>query len=77
MSNNFPILIAEDDPVSRKILEKVLVKAGNKVVSVENGQKALELFNDKFFPIVLTDWMMPEMDGLELCRAIRVKGSRS
>ena len=41
------------------------------VVSVENGQKALELFNDKFFPIVLTDWMMPEMDGLELCRAIR------
>lgn len=41
------------------------------VVSVENGQKALELFNDRFFPIVLTDWMMPEMDGLELCRAIR------
>jgi len=41
------------------------------VISVENGQKALELFNDKFFPIVLTDWMMPEMDGLELCRAIR------
>ena len=71
MSDNFPILIAEDDPVSRKLLEKVLVKAGNKVVSVENGQKALELFSDKFFPIVLTDWMVPEMDGLELCRAIR------
>ena len=71
MSDNFPILIAEDDPVSRKLLEKILVKAGNMVVSVENGQKALELFNDKFFPIVLTDWMMPEMDGLELCRAIR------
>jgi diguanylate cyclase (GGDEF)-like protein len=71
MSDNFPILIAEDDPVSRKLLEKVLIKAGNKVVSVENGQKALELFDDKFFPIVLTDWMMPEMDGLELCRAIR------
>ena len=71
MSDNFPILIAEDDPVSRKLLEKILIKAGNKVVSVENGQKALELFNDKFFPIVLTDWMMPEMDGLELCRAIR------
>ncbi len=71
MSDNFPILIAEDDPVSRKLLEKILIKAGNKVVSVENGQKALELFNDRFFPIVLTDWMMPEMDGLELCRAIR------
>jgi two-component system cell cycle response regulator len=71
MLDNFPILIAEDDPVSRKLLEKILVKAGNKVVSVENGQKALELFNDNFFPIVLTDWMMPGMDGLELCRAIR------
>ena len=71
MSDKFPILIAEDDPVSRKLLEKILIKVGNKVVSVENGQKALELFNDKFFPIILTDWMMPEMDGLELCRAIR------
>ena len=71
MSDKFPILIAEDDPVSRKLLEKILIKVGNKVVSVENGQKALELFDDKFFPIVLTDWMMPEMDGLELCRAIR------
>lgn len=71
--NHFPILIAEDDPVSRKLLEKILVKAGNEVVSVENGKKALELINEKFFPIVLTDWMMPEMDGLELCRAIRRK----
>ena len=71
MSDNFPILIAEDDPVSRKLLEKILIKAGNKVVSVDNGQKALALFNENFFPIILTDWMMPEMDGLELCRAIR------
>lgn len=71
MSDNFPILIAEDDPVSRRLLEKVLIKAGNTVVSVDNGQKALALLNEKFFPIILTDWMMPEMDGLELCRAIR------
>ena len=71
MSDNFPILIAEDDPVSRSLLEKILIKAGNKVVSVDNGQKALALLNEKFFPIILTDWMMPEMDGLELCRAIR------
>ena len=68
---NFPILIAEDNPVARKLLEKTLVKAGHEVVSVENGRKALELFNKKFFPIILTDWMMPEMDGLKLCRAIR------
>ena len=74
--SHLPILVAEDDPVSRKLLEKTLVKAGYKVVSVENGRKALEVFKETFFPIVLTDWMMPEMDGLELCRAIREDTSK-
>jgi diguanylate cyclase (GGDEF)-like protein len=40
-------------------------------VSTDNGRKALDLFNERFFPIVLSDWMMPEMTGLELCKAIR------
>ena len=73
---HFPILIVEDNPVSRRLLEKTLIKAGHEVTSVENGRKALELFNEKFFPIVLTDWMMPELDGLELCRAIRKDTSK-
>jgi len=71
LKRHFPVLIAEDDPVSRKLLEKTLIKAGYEVMSAKNGRKALELFNKKFFPIILTDWMMPEMDGLELCRTIR------
>ncbi len=71
MGDKFPILIAEDHPVSRKLLEKALIKSGHEVVSVDNGRKALELFNNNFFPIVLTDWIMPEMTGLELCKAIR------
>jgi len=72
MSNdNFSILIAEDDAVTRMLLKKTLIKEGHEVVSVENGQKAFDMFKESFFPIVLTDWMMPEMDGLELCRAIR------
>jgi two-component system cell cycle response regulator len=71
LENLFPILIAEDDPVSRMLLEKTLVKAGYEVATVTNGREALESFRKKFFPIVLTDWMMPEMDGLQLCRAIR------
>ncbi len=73
--HHFPILVAEDNPVSRKLLQKTLVRAGHEVTSVENGRKALELFNERFFPIVLTDWMMPEMDGLALCRAIRKNAS--
>ncbi len=67
----FPILLAEDNPVSRKLLEKTLKKAGYDVTSVENGREAIEHFSNTFFPIILTDWMMPEMDGLELSRAIR------
>lgn len=72
MSNDhFSILIAEDDSVTRMLLGKTLTKEGHEVVSVENGKKAFDLFKERFFPIVLTDWMMPEMDGLELCQAIR------
>lgn len=69
--DDFPILIAEDNPVSRSLLEKSLRKAGHEVVTAQNGQEALDVFRKTFFPMVLTDWMMPEMDGIGLCRAIR------
>jgi len=71
MEEKFLILIADDNLVARKLLEKTLTKEGHEIVSVENGKKALEMFNERFFPIVLTDWMMPEMDGPALCQAIR------
>ena len=71
MEEKFPILIADDNLVARKLLEKTLAKEGHEIVSVDNGKKALEMFNERFFPIVLTDWMMPEMDGPTLCQAIR------
>lgn len=67
----FPVLVVEDEPVSRLRLVKTLSKAGYEVVAVENGRKALELMSTRYFPFVLTDWMMPEIDGLELCRRIR------
>lgn len=70
-NSDFPILVAEDDPVARKILERTLVTEGHEVVSAENGRKAFDLFKERFFPIILTDWMMPEMNGLELCQAVR------
>jgi len=73
LKNHFPILIAEDNPVSRKLLEKTLTKAGYEVVSAKDGREALELFSQRFFPIVLTDWMMPEISGPELCRALRAR----
>jgi two-component system cell cycle response regulator len=71
MNNAYPVLLVEDDPISRKILENILLKEGFDVTTVENGRIAMELFRNRFFPIVLTDWLMPEMEGPDLCRAIR------
>lgn len=70
-NDTYPVLLAEDDPISRRLFEKILIKEGFTVTTVENGRKALDLFRRQFFPIVLTDWQMPEMEGPELCRAIR------
>ena len=77
MNHRLPILIVEDDRLSRKFLETTIRKTGNEVVSVENGKKALEIMSERFFPIILTDWMMPEMDGIELCKAIRKNSNAS
>jgi diguanylate cyclase (GGDEF)-like protein len=73
MNNDFPVLVVDDDAVSRKLFEKHLKKAGLEVGIAGNGSEALDLFDKKFYPIVLTDWMMPEIDGPNLCRLIREK----
>ncbi|MCD6293795.1 MAG: response regulator, partial [Deltaproteobacteria bacterium] len=65
------ILIAEDNTVSRMLLEKVLVKLGYKVLAAENGLEAWKLFQQNRVSMVITDWMMPEMDGMALCKKIR------
>jgi diguanylate cyclase (GGDEF)-like protein len=71
MNSDYHVLVAEDHPALRKQLEFMLTKAGFAVTTVENGRRALELTRERFFPIIVTDWMMPEMDGIELCRSIR------
>ena len=65
------ILVAEDNVVSQNILEKILEKTGHEVMTAENGLKAWELLQRNSVRMVITDWMMPEMDGLELCQKIR------
>jgi two-component system, cell cycle response regulator len=71
MNADFPILIADDDPVTRKLLKQTLTKRGYQVTDVDDGRKAFERFQKEFFPLVVSDWMMPGMDGLEICKAIR------
>jgi diguanylate cyclase (GGDEF)-like protein len=73
--NSFPILIADDDALQRSVLEANLKVAGYEVVAAGDGKQALEIFRKGYYPIVMTDWVMPEMSGLELCRAIRADDS--
>ena len=69
------ILIVEDDPVSIRLLESFLTKWGHDVQLAVNGREACEILQNPDAPnLVISDWMMPEMDGLELCRRIRVTG---
>ncbi|MBN2717160.1 MAG: response regulator transcription factor [Deltaproteobacteria bacterium] len=67
------LLIAEDDTATRKILTKTLEKFGYRVTAAKNGTEALALLDDEADPpeLALLDWMMPGMDGLEICRHLR------
>jgi DNA-binding response OmpR family regulator len=65
------ILIVEDDPVSALLLRKILEQRGYTIDHAENGLQALELYQKSRHRIVISDWMMPEMDGVSLCREIR------
>ncbi len=66
------ILIAEDDPVSRRILERTLIKWGYDVLVTEDGNQAWDKLKDGSGPnFAVLDWMMPGIDGVEVCRRIR------
>jgi len=65
------ILLAEDDPVTRMLMTRFLKKAGYEVDAVADGAEALESMSRRYYPILVTDWEMPEMDGIALCQAVR------
>lgn len=65
------VLAADDNPTNRKVLELMLGAAGAEVISVENGQQAVEAWRAGAFDVVLMDLRMPVMDGLDAIRAIR------
>ena len=67
------ILIAEDDPVSVKILEFTLRHWGHDVVTAEDGEAAWRLFDADPVRIIVSDWMMPGIDGLQLCDQVRAR----
>lgn len=75
--NGIPILLVDDDRFMRTVLCQTLQDAGYCVSQAANGREALELCSSSYFPIIMTDWVMPEMDGIEFCRAFREKSAKS
>ena len=65
------VLIADDEAISRRLLQGYLERWGHEVVAAQNGAEAWELFAAGDFPVVISDWVMPELDGVELIRRIR------
>jgi two-component system cell cycle response regulator len=66
------ILIADDEALSRRLLEKTLERAGYEVTAVENGRLAVEQLSRPDAPrLALLDWVMPELDGPGVCREVR------
>ena len=65
------VLIADDDPVARAIVERIVRARGYEPVLAEGGRAALAAIMKEEVPLLVTDWNMPEIDGLELCRRVR------
>ncbi len=69
------ILIADDDEIIRLLLSSTLTKLGHQVREAANGREALDAWREDEFTFIISDWMMPDLDGLEFCRRIRAEQS--
>ncbi|MDX6769831.1 MAG: response regulator [Elusimicrobiota bacterium] len=65
------VLVAEDDATSRTLLRASLAKLGHEVIEARDGEEAWDLLLTRGPRVVVSDWMMPKLDGLELCRRVR------
>lgn len=73
----FKILIAEDDSELRQLFSHVLLKNGYAVTGVDNGQKALTAMDTSYYDLIISDIMMPVIDGYELVKTIRAAGNNT
>lgn len=75
MSIELRVLVADDDPVTRRILQLSLQRLGHSHVLAKDGNEAWKLFQEDRIDVVISDWTMPGIDGLELCRRVRQGGT--
>jgi two-component system, OmpR family, manganese sensing response regulator len=71
------ILLAEDDPAQLEPLRAALSKVGHAVDAVEDGETAQWLLSDRNYDLLILDWMLPKVSGIDLCRHYRKAGKTS
>ncbi len=69
------VLIVDDDPIALELLKDTLIDSGHEVHCAEDGVAALGVLGRGEFEVVVTDWQMPRLDGIGLCRAVREGGT--
>lgn len=75
MPNQKRVLVIDDERRIGEVVEYALTKEGYRVVLAHEGKRGLELFEREAFDLVVLDVMLPDLDGLEICRRIRARGS--
>lgn len=76
-ATEFKVLIVDDSPVSRKLVEMPLTQKGYRPILAADGHTAIEMIEKHRPDVVVTDWMMPDMSGSEICQHIRSTGQDS
>ena len=67
------VLIAEDDLIASRVLEAALLKLGHEPLVAMDGESAWEILQAQPVRAIVSDWQMPRLDGLELCRRVRAR----
>ena len=70
------VLVVDDEAIARDVISHALRKAGYHVITATNGEEALEILSEGHIQLVISDWEMPRMNGIELCKAIRAGSYR-
>lgn len=77
MANRFRILVVDDEPVQRELVSGFLNKQGFDVIAADSAERALELFRQEAFDLILTDQKMANLSGLELLQAVHTINSET
>lgn len=71
------ILLVEDDPIQLEPIKTALTKSGHGVDAVQNGEIAQRLISDRHYDLLILDWMLPNVSGVQLCQQYRQLGKSS